>query len=312
VQGGNAMKRIVLLTLSIFLAMCLVVQAGEIERIKTKGHIVVSLNKGYPPFCMEVHNELTGLDVDLAKLIGDYLGVKVKFVLPALYKDQIPKLIAGESDIIIAAMTRTPERGLLVNFTEPYFEVSQAALVARDRVGPEDDSYFDLVGIKGLRIGVKAGTTIESFARELFPAQAIRTYPGHPEAVAALLRGEVDATVHDSPFVQIWAKSHPELSNKIKPLLTPVTKEYYGFAIRKGDPDFLNWLNLFITEVQIDGTMDLLKHRYFVEMPWLGLKPTKEVTLTKAQLMRNKFIAKKQELLERKRREEILKAGAPY
>jgi ABC-type amino acid transport substrate-binding protein len=62
------MKRIVLLTLSIFLAMCLAVQAGEIDRIKAKGHIVVSLNKGYPPFCMEVNNELTGLDVDLAKL----------------------------------------------------------------------------------------------------------------------------------------------------------------------------------------------------------------------------------------------------
>ena len=261
---------------------------------------------------MEVNNEKTALDVDLAKLIAEHLGVKAKFIIPDLYKDQIPKLLAGESDIIIAAMTRTVERGLKVNFSEPYFEVSQAALVDRDMAGPSDDSYFDLVDIPDLKVGVKANTTIERFARELFLAEAIKTYPTHPQAVEALVKGEVDATVHDSPFVQAWTNSHPELSGKIKPLLVPVTKEYYGFAIRKGDPDFLNWLNLFITQVNIDGTMDLLKHRYFVEMPWLGLKPTKEARITKAQLLRNKFIAKKQERLEIKREEERLRLGDAY
>jgi polar amino acid transport system substrate-binding protein len=199
-----------------------------------------------------------------------------------------------------------------VDFTEPYFEVSQAALVNRKMVGDTDDSYFDLVGIEDIRVGVKANTTIERFAKELFPAEAIKTFPGHPQAVEALVKGEVDAMVADSPFIQVWAKSHPELSRKIKPLLAPVTREYYGFAIRKGDPDFLNWLNLFITQVKIDGTMDLLTHRYFVEMPWLGLKPTSEARVTKAQLLRNKFIAKKREMLDRKRMEETIRAGDVY
>ena len=85
---------------------------------------------------MEVKGERIGLEVDLAKLIAQALGVKVKFVIPQLFGEQIPKLLAGESDIIIASMTRTPERGLLVNFSDPYFEVSQAALVRRDLVKP--------------------------------------------------------------------------------------------------------------------------------------------------------------------------------
>lgn len=306
------MKKIFILILVFFLFFITGLQAGEIERIKEKGEIVVSLNKGYPPFCMVINDEITGFDVELGKLIADYLGVKFKYILPDLYKDQIPKLLSGKSDVIIAAMTRTVYRGLEVDFTGPYFEVSQAALANRKMLGPSDDSYFDLVDIKGLKLGVKANTTIERFARELFPVKAIKTYPVHTQAVEALVKGEVDATVHDSPFVQVWAKSHPELSAKIKPLLVPVTKEYYGFAIRKGDPDFLNWLNLFITQIKIDGTMDLLKHRYFVEMPWLGLKPTKEAGVTKEQLLRNKFIAKKQEMLEKKRKEEMLKLGDAY
>jgi polar amino acid transport system substrate-binding protein len=306
------MKRILLFILAILGLTLTQVNAGEIERITDKGEIVVSLNKGYPPFSIVDKDKINGLDVDLAKLIADYLGVKVKFIMPELFKDQIPKLLAGESDIIIAAMTRTVERGLKVNFTDPYFEVSQAALVDRDMVAPEANSYFDLVDIPGIRIGVKADTTIERFARELFHADAIKAYPDHPQAVDALLKGQVDATVHDSPFVQVWSRTHPDLAGRIKALLAPVTKEYYGFAIKKGDPEFLAWLNLFITQVKIDGTMDLLKHRYFVEMQWAGVKTTREARITKAQLLRNKFVAEKQKTLEQKHEQERLQKGDAY
>lgn len=297
-------KRILILVVGFLMVFCFSLQAGEIERIKEKGEIIVSLNTGYVPFSMEVKGERTGLDVDLARLIAQYLGVKVKYLIPQLFGDQIPKLLAGESDIIIAAMTRTPERGLLVNFTDPYFEVSQAALVRRDLVKPQDESFFDLVGIKGIRIGVREKTTGAYFAKELFPPEAIKTYPGHPESLAALLKGGVDATVHDSPLVETWVSSHPELWVKVKPLLAPVTKETFGFAIRKGDLEFLTWLNLFISQVQSDGTMDLLKYRYFVEMPWLAQKPGKQAEMTKAQLLRNEFMKKKQEKLEGMRKEE--------
>jgi len=293
-----------MLVVGFLMVFCLSVQAGEIERIKEKGEIVVSLNSGYVPFSMEVKGERIGLEVDLAKLLAQTLGVKVKFVIPPLFGDQIPKLLAGESDIIIGSMTRTLERGLQVNFTDPYFEVSLAALVRRDLVQLQDESLFDLVGIKGIRMGVREKTTAEKFVRELFPPQAIKTYPGHPEASEALLKGEVDATVHDSPLVQAWASSHPEHWAKVKALLAPVTKEGLAFAIRKGALEFLPWLNLFIAQVEADGTMELLKYRYFVEMPWLGKKADKQAEMTKAQLLRNEYMLQKQEKLDALRKEE--------
>ncbi|MBI5064259.1 MAG: transporter substrate-binding domain-containing protein [Desulfatitalea sp.] len=286
--------------------------AGEMQRIVEKGELVVSLNRNTPPFCMEAKGQLVGLDVDLARLMADALGVKLKFIFPAAYEAQIPKLLAGESDIVIAAMTRTPERGLQVNFSAPYFEVSQAALVHTKLVTPQVQSYFDLVDIPGVRIGVKQQTTMERFARKLFSAERVKPYAGHDEAVDALLQGEVDATVHDSPYVRVWQRRHPELSGTIKALLAPTTKEHYGFAIRKGDPDFLAWLNLFIAQAESDGTMDLLKHIYLVEMAWLGQPQGQGSALDKEHLMRNKFLAQKMEMLERQRREEMKKAGAQY
>jgi polar amino acid transport system substrate-binding protein len=286
--------------------------ADELQRIRGKGELVVSLNRNTPPFCMEAKGQLVGIDVDLARLMAEEMGVKLKFIFPAAHEEQIPRLLAGESDIVIAAMTRTPQRGLRVNFSAPYFEVSQAALVHAKLVTGQDQSYFDLVDIPGVRIGVKRQTTMERFARKLFSAEQVKPYAGHDEAVAALLQGEVDATVHDSPYVRVWQRSHPELSGKIKALLAPTTTEHYGFAIRKGDPDFLAWLDLFIAQAESDGTMDWLKHIYLVEMAWIGRPQGQGTALDKEHLMRNKFLARKMEMLERRRQAEMKKAGAPY
>ena len=284
---------------------------GEIERIQAKGEITVSLNRGYPPFAMEKDGKIFGLDVDLAHLLADYLDVKVKFIRPQTYDRQIPKLLAGESDIIIAAMTRTVERGLRVSFSDPYFEVSQAALVRRELLPSGADSYFDLPEIEGLRLGVKADTTHEKFARQLFPAKAIKPYPTAAAAAEALINGDVDAMVADSPFVQVWRNTHLEHYQKIAALLTPVTREYYAFAVRQGDPAFLNWLNLFIDQIKIDGTLDLLIYEYFEQMSWAQQKSAPEERLNRAQLLKNKFITRKQNEIE-KRRKQFQGTGDKY
>ncbi|MBW2441382.1 MAG: transporter substrate-binding domain-containing protein [Deltaproteobacteria bacterium] len=276
---------------------------GEIERIQSKGEITVSLNRGYPPFAMEKDGNVFGLDVDLAHLLADYLDVKVKFIRPDTYDKQIPKLLAGESDIIIAAMTRTVERGLKVSFSDPYFEVSQAALVRRDLLPAGAESYFDLPEIKGLRLGVKADTTHETFARDLFPAESIKRYPTAAAAAEALMKGDVDAMVADSPFVMVWRNTHPEHYPQIAALLAPVTREFYAFAIRQGDSTFLEWLNLFVDQIKIDGTLDLLTYEYFEQMAWANQKALPERKLNRAQLMRNKFVARKKAEIDRRRRE---------
>ena len=300
----------------VLFGLCLAVwssfaQAGELERIQNKGVITVSLNREYPPFAMQKDGKPFGLDVDLAHLLAEYLGVKVRFIQPQSYDQQIPKLLAGESDIIMAAMTRTIERGLKVNFTDPYFEVSQAALVKRNLVSDGADSYFDLLEIDSISLGVKAGTTHEKFARELFAANAIRLYPTADAAADALIKDEVDAMVADSPFIRVWRATHPEHYQKIVVLLQPVTKEYYAFAIRRGDQAFLNWLNLFVGEIKTDGTLDLLKYEYFEQMRWAREKTTPQKTLTRAQFLKNRFVARKKAMIE-KRRKEFLGGGDLY
>ncbi len=72
------------------------------------------------------------------------------------------------------------------------------------------------------------------------------------------------------------------------------------FAIRHGDPVFLNWLNLFIDQIKTDGTLDLLTHEYFEQMPWLEKNKGQEKT-SRALFLKNKFIARQQEMIKRRR-----------
>ena len=295
------MKNFFIFALVLLLLCVPICWAGEIERIQEKGEIVVSLNRGYPPFSMEKDGRIFGLDVDLAYLLADYLKVKAKFIRPQTYDQQIPKLLAGESDIIIAAMTRTLERGLQVQFSNPYFEVSQAALVRRNLLSADAEAYFDLLQIKGLKLGVKAATTHEGFARELFPTDAIKLYPTADAAVEALIKGEVDAMVADSPFVRVWRNTHVEHYREITALLEPVTREFYAFAIRRGDPDFLNWLNLFVDQIRTDGTLALLTYEYFDNIAWTSEGAKSEERLTRAEFLKNRFILNRKAMIEERR-----------
>lgn len=287
------------------------VGAGELQQIQKKGVITVSLNRDYPPFSMEKEGTVFGLDVDLAHLMAEILNVKVIFIRPNTYDQQIPKLLAGESDIIMAAMTRTMERALQVDFSSPYFEVSQAALVRRDKVPMNASAYFDLLRVEGLRLGVKTGTTHETFAQVLFPMDSIKGYPTADAAADAMVAGDVDAMVADSPFVQVWRNTHVQHYSQITALLEPVTREFYAFAIRKGDPDFLNWLNLFVDQIRTDGTLDLLKHEYFETMAWAAEKGMPAERLSRPQFLQNRFIAKKKAMIEQ-RRKAYQEKGANY
>ncbi len=252
---------------------------------------------------MEKNGKIIGLDVDLANLLADKLHVKVKFIRPLSYDQQIPRLLAGQSDIIIAAMTRTVERGLKVNFSTPYFEVSQAALARRDLLPAGADSYFDLLQIKGLQLAVKSGTTQEQFARQLFAREAIKLFPTAGMAAQALVKGRVNAMVADSPFVRVWHNTHPRYYSRIAALLTPVTREFYAFAIRPGDPDFLAWINLFVDQIRTDGTLDLLVYEYFEQMAWAGMQSRPESRLNRAQFLKNRFMLRKKAEIEKRRRQ---------
>lgn len=245
------------------------------------GTLKIVVGDNLPPFSMKSSKDRIGFDIELARILGKTLGVKVQFI--EMPTSEVLDAISGpnpKGDIAIANLTRTASRAVQVNFTDPYLIVSQAAVVEkrlinedRDRaeiVRTTYDSYADLAKLNGLKIGVKANTQPESYARSFFKESGkVMSYKTLEDAFKALKAGKVQAVTHDSPAIRLWSKQNATLSYRFATLLKPVTEDAICMAIRKGDLEFLQWLNAFIAELRSDGAIRALRKEYIVDMTWL-------------------------------------------
>ncbi|MBI2567533.1 MAG: transporter substrate-binding domain-containing protein [Candidatus Schekmanbacteria bacterium] len=246
-----------------------IARTSALEEILTRGTLRVGLEAGYVPFEMiDRKGELIGFDVALAHLMAEKLGVKLELV-NTNWDGIIPSLNTGKFDIIMSGMTRTLERARAVNFSNPYFITGQTLLLSRSRADGVQ-AYREL-DAKVRVIAVKLGTTGDFAASRLLSQAEIRRFKTEAEAALEVSSGRADAMVYDSPYVAIYARRDPE---RVRAILTPFTTENLAFAIRKGDPDFLSWLNLFLEEIRhddpVESSYDKLQRTYFVDMPWLA------------------------------------------
>ncbi|MCA8923858.1 MAG: amino acid ABC transporter substrate-binding protein [Planctomycetes bacterium] len=254
------------------------------EKVRRGEPLVVAVSQSYPPFSAPRREGSpgpgwVGFDVELAQHLGQTLGVPIEF--RGLRSREIPEALNdGSVDLALAGLTRTVYRAAQVNFTAPYLTVSQGALVERRLVegsrGTDEErrrdtlsSYFDLAELAGLRVGVTAGTRPERIARDSFPVAEIRTYASIDEVSRALIAGEINALVHDAPYIRAWTAIHRSQAGRFSALLEPVTQEPISIALRKGDLEFLRFLDAYVEEVRLDGTVDRLYRKHFVDAAWL-------------------------------------------
>ncbi|MGH8461967.1 MAG: transporter substrate-binding domain-containing protein [Stenotrophobium sp.] len=239
-------------------------QQSTLHRILQRGELRVGVEAGYMPFEMRDRNgAIIGFDVDLARLMARSMGVKLTLV-NTQWDGIIPALLTGKFDILMGGMTITPERNLQVNFADPYITIGQTILLNRRLVGTVK-SYRDLDDPRYTVVS-KLGTTGEMAARRYMPKAKIRTFESEADAAMEVRSGRADAFVYDLPFNTIYAAQNPD---RLVHLATPFTHEPLGWAVNKGDPDFLNWLNNFLAQIKGDGTYDALYHKWFESTLWL-------------------------------------------
>jgi polar amino acid transport system substrate-binding protein len=263
----SVMKRSVLLcvVLAAFMLSATSLFAGALDEIQKSGKLRVGMEPGYMPF--ELTNkkgEIIGFDVDMAKRMAKAMDVELELVSTA-WDGIIPALITGKFDIIMSGMTLTQQRNMTINFAQPYIIIGQSALVSTDLEG-EIKNYKDLNDPK-YTVGSKLGTTGEQATKRLIGKAKYISYETEQEGVMELINGKIDAFIYDLPFNAI---AHAEKGGgKIFHLDEPFTYEPLAWAIKKGDPDFLNWLNNFMFQVKNDGTYEKIYNKWFESDDWL-------------------------------------------
>jgi polar amino acid transport system substrate-binding protein len=239
-------------------------EQSTLNQILKRGELRVGTEAGYMPFEMrDKKGEIIGFDIDVARLMAKYMGVKLT-VVNTQWDGIIPALLTDKFDILMGGMTITLERNLRVNFADPYIVIGQSVLLNKKHDG-QVKSYKDLNDPK-YTVATKLGTTGEIAARKFLPNAKIKQYETEAECALEVRNGRADAFVYDLPYNAVYVAQNKD---GVVHLKEPFTKEPLGWAVRKGDPDFLNWLNNFLTQIKSDGTYDALYNKWFEGTAWL-------------------------------------------
>jgi polar amino acid transport system substrate-binding protein len=237
---------------------------STIEKILQRGELRVGFESGYVPFEMtDKKGNFVGFDMDYARRMAK--DMNVKFVpVNTEWDGIIPALMTDKFDIIMGGMTITQERNLKINFADPYIVVGQAILLNKKYEG-KVKSYKDLNDPKYI-LTSRLGTTGEQAIKKYIPKATYKSFQTEADAGLEVINGKADALVYDLPFCGFLYGSQGK--GKTVFLDKPFTFEPLAWAINKGDPDFMNWLNNFLRQTKCDGFYDRLYQKWITGSDW--------------------------------------------
>ncbi|MFI9176254.1 ABC transporter substrate-binding protein [Streptomyces lincolnensis] len=231
--------------------------AGGVELVKA-GQLTTCTHLPYPPFQSEIDGKVQGFDVALIDLAAKNLGVKQEILDTPFENFKTGAFLnSGECDLAAAGMTITDERKKNVDFSAPYFDATQALLVAK---GSGITSLADAKSKKS-KLGAQAQTTGEDYAK----GQGFDpvSFESSDAVLNGLRSGQVKAVIIDYPVVQGWLKTKAnadafEVADNIN------TGEQYGFTVKKGNTKLLAAIDKALADARADGTYKTLYEK------WIG------------------------------------------
>ena len=236
---------------------------STLEQIMRRGFMRVGMDTFVPWAMKDKTGRLIGFEVDVATRLAKDMGVRVEFV-PTKWSGIIPALLTGKFDIIIGGMGIRPDRNLKVNFSLPC-DYTGMSIVAHKEFSRGFGSLSDF-NRPEVTIAARLGTTAASAVKQYLPRAKVRLFDNEAQAVQELLLGRAHAVVASAPLPQFQALKHPD--KLFVPLKDTFTKEPIGFAVRKGDPDMLNYLDNWIRVVDSEGWLKERKHYWFETQEW--------------------------------------------
>jgi polar amino acid transport system substrate-binding protein len=243
--------------------------ADLVKEVQARGVLKVGMAES-PPW--QSPNPKTGayegFNVDMANRVAGIMGVKLEIV-PATWSTLVPGLEAKQYDVIFANLFATPQRALVVNFTEPYSTYGFHVMV---------NSGADVQAMEGLNrpevtfVGM-SGTVEESYPKELFPQATVKGIVTNDVAtwVGEVASGRATAAFLDPGTYRILKAKNPNIEKRLRPLngedalVKPVGLAY---AVRADLESYhmLNFLNTFIRDFVRNGENVTLRDKWFDEL----------------------------------------------
>jgi polar amino acid transport system substrate-binding protein len=231
--------------------------AQTVDEIISRGTINIGVLVDLPPYgILNDKQEPDGYDIDVAKALARYLGVKLNLVQLSS-PNRIPFLVTNKVDLIVATFGITPERAKTVTFSIPYSAIDNVVFAKKDSgIKSMDD-------LKGKKIGVPRGSVQDVLLTNALGTTArIQRFDDDPSTYQALIAGQVDAIAETGlTGDQIYAANPGANIGRAFVLL----RQPNGITMRKDQWSLLQWVNTFIYYTKVNGELDGFYRKWFHE-----------------------------------------------
>ena len=224
--------------------------AAELKTVEA-GKLIMSTNAAFPPSEMVADDgSFEGIDVEVAGAIAGKLGLEL-VVDDMDFDAALLAVQQNKSDIVMAGVTVTEDRQLIMNVSDSYATGVQVVIVKEG-----SDVTLDNLGEK--MIGTQRGTTGYIYTSGDYGDDHVTAYDNGASAVQALLNGQVDCVVIDSAPAEAFVAANAGLTI----LDTEYVTENYAIGVNKDNTALLDAINQALAELTADGTIQSIVDKY--------------------------------------------------
>lgn len=227
---------------------------ATIDKAKQAGVVRIGVMGEQAPWgSFDASGQNIGYDVDVGRLIGEELGVKVEFV-PNAVSARIPNLLTSKVDLQMAVMGMYPDRAKVVQFSKPYAGLKIILLASKKHKIEKIEDARDL------RIGVPRGAAQDKAITSLLgDIPNIRRFDDDSSTMQALVSGQVDAIGGNTTYKINLDKAAP--GNDFEQKLV-FNEQWMGICSLRGDEKTNAWLNAFIDKISADGRLEAINKKW--------------------------------------------------
>lgn len=263
------MKKLLLLT-------TVLISIIALSACKSDDNILrVGMDLRWPPFeTVDDDGMATGISVDLAYELGEYLGREVEIV-DLEFGSLITALETNEIDIIIGSMSITDDRAQKINFSDPYFYFPLITVLNKDfynQYMPQTREDLFAITDEVTYVGPKSFVSL-SIPQAEATNPVIHEVNDSNAAILEVVAGTSDAFIISASSAAGYNRENPDTTVL---MWDPITSSPIGMGMRKSDTDLLEQVNEFIGMLNdAGGVYEMLAEKYddiiAEELPGQGL-----------------------------------------
>lgn len=249
---------------AVILAFAAPALADQLQDILDRGTIRIGVIADVAPFgFLDENQQPAGLDIDVANLIAQELGVSVEIV-PMTAPNRLPNLVTDQVDILVALLSLTTERAKQIMFTSPYSSTTIGVF------GEPDAAVASVDDIGSLSIGVTRGTVEDNAITRLAPSANIVRFEDNATATTAYQTGQVD--LYATADIVAYELNKNADSRRLTVKFSMGADLVY-MGVKQNEFGMLRWLDSFIHLNLLNGKLNEITQKWLsvplAELPTL-------------------------------------------